>query len=98
MPKGDNYLGPKQLRERNDSELRSLIASKLEDLQKASFKHKLGQLRETHTLIFNARLDAALTALFMTLVAVVVLDAARVWWNTLRPGAARLAPATGSAR
>jgi carbon starvation protein len=43
------------------------------------------KLRETHTLIFNNRLDAAVTALFMFLVAVVVLDAARVWWRTLRP-------------
>ena len=25
-----------------------------------------------------------MTALFMTLVAIVVLDAARVWWRTLR--------------
>ena len=42
------------------------------------------KLRETHTLIFNNRLDAGVTALFMFLVAVVVLDAARVWWRTLR--------------
>ncbi|HTO71152.1 MAG TPA: carbon starvation CstA family protein [Myxococcota bacterium] len=42
------------------------------------------KLRETHTLIFNNRLDAAVTALFMFLVAVVVLDAARVWWRALR--------------
>ena len=41
------------------------------------------KLRETHTVIFNARLDAAVTALFMALVAIVVLDAARVWWRTL---------------
>ena len=41
------------------------------------------KLLETHTVIFNARLDAAVTALFMTLVAIVVLDAARVWWRTL---------------
>jgi carbon starvation protein len=41
---------------------------------------------ETQILIFNARLDAAVTGLFMVLVAVVVLDAARVWWRTLRPG------------
>jgi carbon starvation protein len=44
---------------------------------------------ETHTLIFNNRLDAAITALFMALVAIVVLDAARVWWRVLRgPGIA----------
>ena len=44
------------------------------------------KLVETKVLIFNNRLDAALTAAFMVLVAIVVLDAARVWWNTLRPG------------
>jgi len=43
---------------------------------------------ETQQVIFNNRLDAAVTALFMTLVAVVVLDAARVWWKTLRGSAA----------
>jgi carbon starvation protein len=56
------------------------------------------QLRAIHTLIFNARLDAGLTALFMTLVAVVVLDAARVWWQTLRPSAPRSVLVTGDAR
>jgi carbon starvation protein len=40
--------------------------------------------RETIAQIWNARLDAAVTALFMALVAIVVLDAARVWWRTLR--------------
>jgi carbon starvation protein len=44
------------------------------------------KLGEAQILIFNARLDAAVTGLFMLLVAVVVLDAARVWWQTLRPG------------
>jgi carbon starvation protein len=56
------------------------------------------KVRDTQTLIFNARLDAAITALFMVLVAIVVLDAARVWWNTLRPAAPGLAPARGAAR
>jgi carbon starvation protein len=50
-----------------------------------------GKAAETQVLIFNARLDAAVTALFMVLVAVVVLDAARVWWRTLRPPPARVA-------
>jgi carbon starvation protein len=49
---------------------------------------------ELRILIFNNRLDAAVTGLFMVLVAVVVLDAARVWWRTLRPNSgARLAEA-----
>jgi carbon starvation protein len=43
------------------------------------------QALETQILIFNNRLDAAVTGLFMLLVAIVVLDAARVWWQTLRP-------------
>ena len=43
-----------------------------------------GKLAETQILIFNNRLDAAVTALFMVLVSVVVLDAARVWRRTLR--------------
>jgi carbon starvation protein len=55
------------------------------------------KLREMHAFIWNARLDAGLTALFMVLVAIVVLDAARVWWQTLRPSARRLAPAAGGA-
>jgi len=42
----------------------------------------------TQQVIFNNRLDAAVTALFMALVAIVVLDAARVWLRTLREGRA----------
>jgi carbon starvation protein len=47
---------------------------------------------ETQTVIFNNRLDAAVTGLFMVLVAIVVLDAARVWWRTLRGPGALVAP------
>jgi carbon starvation protein len=43
------------------------------------------KLRSTQILIFNNQLDAAVTGLFMLLVIVVVGDAARVWWRTLRP-------------
>ena len=54
------------------------------------------KLLEIQTLIFNARLDAAITGLFMALVAIVVLDAMRVWWKTLRgQGAARAASTLG---
>ncbi len=56
------------------------------------------KVRETHAFIFNARLDAALTALFMVLVSIIVLDAARVWWKTLRPAAPNLAPLAGGMR
>jgi carbon starvation protein len=55
------------------------------------------KVRETEALIFNARLDAALTGLFMALVAIVVLDAARVWWKTLRPAPRGLATTLGGA-
>jgi len=38
---------------------------------------------QTRHVIFNNQLDAAVTAAFMGLVAIVVADAARVWWKTL---------------
>ncbi len=45
------------------------------------------KIAETQHVIVNNRLDAAMTAIFMALVAIIVLDAARVWWKTLRgPG------------
>jgi carbon starvation protein len=44
------------------------------------------KIASTQILIFNNRLDAAVTGAFMVLVLIVVLDAARVWWRTLRPG------------
>lgn len=39
-----------ELRKRPDAELKSLLAAKIEELQKSSFKHELQQLRNTHTL------------------------------------------------
>jgi carbon starvation protein len=42
------------------------------------------KLRATQILVFNNQLDAAVTGLFMILVVIVVGDAARVWWRTLR--------------
>jgi carbon starvation protein len=48
--------------------------------------------------IFNLRLDAALAAVFMSLVAVIVAEASRVWWRSLRgpePTSAALAPVEG---
>jgi carbon starvation protein len=41
------------------------------------------QVALTQAVIFNNRLDAAVTVAFMALVAIVVADAARVWWRTL---------------
>ncbi len=45
----------------------------------------------TQQVIFNAQLDAAVTAVFMVLVLTVVADSARVWWKALRGGHARSA-------
>lgn len=42
------------------------------------------KLRDTHTQIFNLRLDAAVTALFMALVALILLEASRAWYRILR--------------
>jgi large subunit ribosomal protein L29 len=50
MPKSESTVLAKELRKRADAELRSLLSAKIEELQKARFKHALGQLRETHTL------------------------------------------------
>jgi carbon starvation protein len=47
------------------------------------------KLDQTRHVIFNNQLDAAVTAVFMGLVAIVVLDAARVWWKTLYGGSHR---------
>jgi carbon starvation protein len=51
----------------------------------------------TQQVIFNNRLDAAVTALFMALVGIVVLDAARIWLQTLR-GAPPLATDRSASR
>ncbi len=41
------------------------------------------EIPETQALIFNDRLDAAVTALFMGLVLVIVVDAVRAWYRVL---------------
>ncbi|MFN8625253.1 MAG: carbon starvation CstA family protein [Candidatus Binatia bacterium] len=48
------------------------------------------ELAQTQALIFNDRLDAALTALFMVLVAVIVVDSVREWYRVLSAGRDRL--------
>ena len=44
------------------------------------------KLAETHSLIFNDRLDAAVTGLFMVLVMVIVVDSLREWYRVLNTG------------
>ncbi|MEO8602173.1 MAG: carbon starvation CstA family protein [bacterium] len=41
------------------------------------------KIRDTHSQIFNLRLDAALTTLFMALVGLIVVEAARVWYRVI---------------
>jgi len=41
------------------------------------------EIAETHAVMFNDRLDAAVTALFMGLVLVIVVDAVREWYRVL---------------
>jgi carbon starvation protein len=41
------------------------------------------KIAEAHALMFNDRLDAAVTALFMGLVLVIVIDAGREWYRVL---------------
>ncbi len=50
-----------------------------------------GKLGEVRAQIFNLRLDAAVAALFMSLVVLIVSEAVRVWWRVLR------GPAVGAA-
>ena len=42
------------------------------------------QTAATAALIFNARLDAGVTAVFMILVAIILVDSIRVWTGILR--------------
>ncbi|HSV07485.1 MAG TPA: carbon starvation CstA family protein [Candidatus Binatus sp.] len=55
----------------------------------------LPKLGEVRVQIFNLRLDAVVTALFMGLVALILFEAARVWYRVLRGPAP--APALGRA-
>ena len=56
------------------------------------------KLRDTHTQIFNLRLDAAVTALFMALVGLIIIEASRAWYRILRgPAPQALVDAVGSA-
>jgi carbon starvation protein len=50
------------------------------------------KVAETHTLIFNDRLDAAVTGLFMALVVVIVVDSLREWYRVLSAGPGVISP------
>jgi large subunit ribosomal protein L29 len=63
MAKNEDMIVAKELRERGDAELQSLLASKREELHGAKFKQALGQLRETHTIKFLRRDIARLQTL-----------------------------------
>ncbi|MDD5349695.1 MAG: carbon starvation CstA family protein [Chthoniobacteraceae bacterium] len=43
-----------------------------------------GKLKQLQALIFNARLDAAVTGGFLVMVAAIILGSLRVWWQILR--------------
>jgi carbon starvation protein len=52
------------------------------------------KIRDTRTQIFNLRLDAAVTALFMSLVGLIVFEASRAWYRVV--GGAQSAPLVGA--
>jgi carbon starvation protein len=52
----------------------------------ASGEIPAAKLTETYALIFNDRLDAAVTGLFMVLVVVIVADSLRAWYRILSAG------------
>jgi carbon starvation protein len=52
----------------------------------ASGEIPAAKLAETRALIFNDRLDAAVTGLFMVLVAIIVADSLRAWYRVLSAG------------
>ena len=55
------------------------------------------KVRATRTQIFNLRIDAAVTGLFMTLVALILVEAMRAWYRVLGRGASPALPSASSA-
>ncbi len=55
----------------------------------ASGEIPAAKLAETHSAIFNDRLDAVVTGLFMVLVVVIVVDSLREWYRVLNAGRGR---------
>jgi carbon starvation protein len=54
------------------------------DAALASGKIAAAKLAETHTRMFNDRLDAAVCGLFLLLVTVIIIDSVRVWYGFVR--------------
>ena len=46
------------------------------------------RIAETHTVIFNQRLDAAVCGIFLLLVSIILVDSIRVWYGILRGSSA----------
>ncbi len=50
----------------------------------AALENAVRKVAETRAVIFNERLDAVVCGVFLALVAIIVLDSARVWFGLLR--------------
>jgi carbon starvation protein len=50
----------------------------------AALENAAAKVAESHAVIFNERLDAVVCGVFLALVAIIVLDSARVWFGLLR--------------
>jgi carbon starvation protein len=68
----------------SDPRLGFLAQANTLEVMLQSGKVAAGKAATTGTLIFNNRLDAAVCGTFMILVAITILDSARVWYRLLR--------------
>ncbi|MBV8706454.1 MAG: carbon starvation protein A [Acidobacteriaceae bacterium] len=50
----------------------------------AAGKVAAGKVAETHAVIFNERLDALVCGVFLTLVAIIIVESVRTWYGLLR--------------
>jgi carbon starvation protein len=64
----------------------------------ASGKIAAAKLAETHTRIFNDRLDALVCAVFLFLVTVIIVDSLRVWFSFLATGRRAYTPQLAAER
>ena len=61
-------------------------------------KSRAAKLAETHTRIFNDRLDALVCAVFLFLVTVIIADSLRVWFSFLTSGRQAFTPELAAER